>query len=128
MCKKSKIQQHIIIKFILIVCGAFLGLAVLTDLLGESDDSSSPKSSKNTSPEKDSKDKKDDSKYSNLSGRKQKIMQTLEKQQSITVPELSDLFPNVSDRTLRRDMNALNNIGLVDRDGSTKSTVYIFSS
>ncbi len=62
--------------------------------------------------------------YPNLSIRKQKIMEIITKNQSLTVPELSDRFPEVSDRTLRRDMNALEDMGLVERYGSTKATEY----
>jgi predicted HTH transcriptional regulator len=59
-----------------------------------------------------------------LSSRKQKIVKLLRSSGSVTVPSVSSHFADVSDRTIRRDMNDLEDIGLIERRGSTKATTY----
>jgi predicted HTH transcriptional regulator len=75
----------------------------------------------------DKHSKKNETVVENLSERKQNIVEYLCQKESVSVPELSNKFPDVSDRTLRRDMNSLEDIGLVNRKGSTKATVYYIS-
>lgn len=86
------------------------------------DFSRSSRRDSNKSPK--SSGKQIESDYSKLSKRQRNIMKLVDEGDSITVPELSENFPTVSDRTLRRDMNHLEDIGLVKRQGSTKATVY----
>jgi DeoR/GlpR family transcriptional regulator of sugar metabolism len=40
--------------------------------------------------------------------------------------ELQDILPDVSARTVRRDMNDLEKKGLVEQKGTTKSTYYVY--
>jgi predicted HTH transcriptional regulator len=53
-----------------------------------------------------------------------KILKYLQTNKSATVPQLLTLFPNVTDRTLRRDLNKMEKQRLVVRSGSTKSVFY----
>ena len=57
--------------------------------------------------------------------RQGKILKYLQTNKSATVPRLLTLFPNVTDRTLRRDLNKMEQQGLVIRNGSTKSVFYM---
>jgi predicted HTH transcriptional regulator len=65
-----------------------------------------------------------ETKLSKLSSRKRKIVKLLQDSGSVTVPSISSRFPDISDRTIRRDMNDLEDIGLIERRGSTKATKY----
>jgi hypothetical protein len=100
------------------------GCGVLACLLGREDQCPSKNDSKKMKGKSAVHKKEVETDYPNLSMRKQKIMEIITKNKSLTVPELSDRFPEVSDRTLRRDMNALEDMGLVKRHGSTKATEY----
>lgn len=59
-----------------------------------------------------------------LSSRQKKIVKKLIKKGKVYPSELQDLLPNVSSRTIRRDMNGLEKLGLVEQKGATKSTYY----
>lgn len=52
------------------------------------------------------------------------IIKYLENGESGKVSELLKLFPGVTDRTLRRDFNKLEILGVVKKSGSTKSATY----
>lgn len=61
-----------------------------------------------------------------LNKRQAEILAEVSRLKEITPSELYKLQPNVSSRTLRRDMDVLVNKGLVSQDGSTKSTKYTY--
>ena len=61
-----------------------------------------------------------------LNKRQAEILVEVSRLKEITPSELYKLQPNVSSRTLRRDMDVLVNKGLVSQDGSTKSTKYTY--
>ncbi len=63
-------------------------------------------------------------KIDGLNARQQKIVETVREKGIITPKELQELLPNVSTRTLRRDMDVLAKRKLVSQKGSTKSTFY----
>jgi predicted HTH transcriptional regulator len=56
--------------------------------------------------------------------RQNKIISMLQQKRIVTPKELQKLIPNVSDRTLRRDMDTLAKEKIVLQKGSTKSTFY----
>ncbi|HPQ79149.1 MAG TPA: DeoR family transcriptional regulator [Candidatus Dojkabacteria bacterium] len=61
-----------------------------------------------------------------LNKRQEEILSEVRKLGEISPSELYKLQPNVSPRTLRRDMDVLANKGLVNQEGSTKSTKYTY--
>lgn len=61
-----------------------------------------------------------------LNGRQQRILSRLGEEGRMDPKEIYDLAPNVSTRTIRRDMDTLVGLGLVSQEGSTKATTYIF--
>jgi len=63
-------------------------------------------------------------KVEGLNERQQKIVETVKEKGIITPKELQELLPDVSTRTLRRDMDVLAKARLVSQKGSTKSTFY----
>jgi len=56
--------------------------------------------------------------------RQDEILKYLQKNKKVTVGQLLKLFPNITDRTLRRDLNKMEKQGMVVRSGSTKSVHY----
>jgi len=60
----------------------------------------------------------------NLTERQAQIIKVLSNGGSMTVPQIAKSVKNVSNRTVRRDMNGLVDMGNVAQEGSTKSTVY----
>lgn len=61
-----------------------------------------------------------------LNGRESQILERIEEKGSLTPKEIYSLFPNVSSRTLRRDMDSLVARKFVKQSGVTKSTKYIY--
>lgn len=61
----------------------------------------------------------------NLNMRQKDILKLLRKRKVLLPSDIYSLHPNVSTRTLRRDMTTLVNIGLVLQEGNTKDTKYI---
>jgi predicted HTH transcriptional regulator len=61
-----------------------------------------------------------------LSDRQKIVVKSLLEKGKVYPSELQDLLPNVSTRTIRRDMNSLEKKGLVEQKGTTKSTYYIY--
>ena len=61
-----------------------------------------------------------------LSERQKRIVVLLEKEGKIFPSQLQELLPNVSTRTVRRDMADLEKKNIVEQKGSTKSTYYIY--
>ncbi len=57
--------------------------------------------------------------------REQRILDLMERGKPARLSELSPRFKNVTDRTLRRDMERLIKKGKVKRVGTTRSTTYV---
>lgn len=61
-----------------------------------------------------------------LNERQNRILMELKCRGEISPSEIYRLQPNVSTRTIRRDMDVLVKAGIVRQDGNTKSTKYIY--
>ena len=61
-----------------------------------------------------------------LNKRQLKILEKISQEKSMNPSEIYDLSPDVSTRTIRRDMDTLTDLGLVTQEGSTKATTYIY--
>ena len=62
-----------------------------------------------------------------LNARQALILNEVKKKGIISPAELYLLVPDVSPRTLRRDMNVLMRKGLIFQEGTTKSTTYRYA-
>jgi Fic family protein len=62
-----------------------------------------------------------------LSERQKKVVAILKKEGKIYPAQLQEILPNVSTRTIRRDMTDLEKKNIVEQKGSTKSTYYIYT-
>ncbi len=60
----------------------------------------------------------------NLSPRQEKIYNMIRAEGQMTMPTLTKELPQVSSRTLRRDMLVLEKLGLLVQTGRTKNSVY----
>ena len=61
-----------------------------------------------------------------INERQYKILAMIKEKGEMTPSEIYALEPNVSTRTLRRDMDVLVTQGVVKQEGSTKSTKYTY--
>ncbi len=61
----------------------------------------------------------------NLNSRQLEILKLLDKREVLLPSDIYSLHPQVSTRTLRRDMTSLVELGMVKQEGSTKDTKYI---
>ncbi len=61
---------------------------------------------------------------SNLTERQKLVLGTITEKGTIYPSDLKQLLPQVSTRTIRRDMTKLVELGLIEQKGSTKSTYY----
>lgn len=59
--------------------------------------------------------------------RQNSILNLIKKKKTVTPSEIYSLSPNVSTRTLRRDMDVLIKSGIVIQEGNTKSTKYTYT-
>jgi predicted HTH transcriptional regulator len=64
---------------------------------------------------------------SKLNERQKVILEEMKRKREMTPKEIYSLIPNVSTRTVRRDMDVLVELTLVKQQGSTKATTYIYS-
>lgn len=76
-------------------------------------------------PEKEVKEERIEIKEKNLNERQQGILKLIKKRNVVLPSDIYALNPNVSTRTLRRDMDVLVELGLVKQEGSTRDTKYI---
>ncbi|KPJ56654.1 hypothetical protein AMJ49_04290 [Parcubacteria bacterium DG_74_2] len=63
-------------------------------------------------------------KKAKIAPRQKKILEFLQKQEKTQVWELQKLFPGISKRTLRRDLENLLNQGVIERIGKWNETFY----
>lgn len=103
------------LKFLLGMITAFFGFVVIRSLISsESEDTTSPVSVYKSLTE--------------LNERQNKILQRITKSKILLPSQIYEIFPSVSTRTLRRDMNVLISKGLVLQEGSTRDTKYILNN
>ncbi len=62
-----------------------------------------------------------------LNSRQEKILEILSSKGEITVDELMGEIKGVSERTLRRDMGKLEELGFSKKQGNTKGSKYIYT-
>lgn len=62
-----------------------------------------------------------------LNQRQEKILEVLTLRREITVEELMKDIKGVSERTLRRDMGKLEELGFSKKQGNTKGSKYIYT-
>lgn len=62
-----------------------------------------------------------------LNERQMKILERIRQEGRMDPSEIYSLIPNVSTRTIRRDMDVLVAKGIVSQEGLTKSTSYIYT-
>jgi len=62
-----------------------------------------------------------------LNKRQLHILEIIEQEGEMEPSQIYDLVPNVSTRTVRRDMDVLVENNLVSQKGSTKATTYIYT-
>ena len=103
------------IKFFLGVLSAIFGFMIVRFLLGKD-------SVIKTSPITVYKS------LSELNKRQNKILQQITQSKILLPSEIYLIFPEVSTRTLRRDMNVLISKNLVIQEGSTKDTRYLLNN
>ena len=60
-----------------------------------------------------------------LNERQREILKLLEKRQILLPSDIYSLHPQVSTRTLRRDMTSLVELNIVKQEGSTRDTKYV---
>lgn len=60
-----------------------------------------------------------------LNSRQKEIIKLLQKRKVLLPSDIYELHPDVSTRTLRRDMTSLAELGIVKQEGSTRDTRYI---
>ncbi len=63
-----------------------------------------------------------------LNERQVKILELFKEKDVLYPSEIYEVLPEVSTRTIRRDMTALANLDLVEQIGSTRDTYYLLSS
>lgn len=63
-----------------------------------------------------------------LNVRQVKILELFKEKDVLYPSEIYEVLPEVSTRTIRRDMTALANLDLVEQIGSTRDTYYLLSS
>lgn len=126
MATTPKKENHAL-STILTLGGIFLGAFLITKLTHQ-ETSSTPMSKE--SPEKKTEGKpevkveKVEEKNSGLNDRQIRILKVVKEKGIITPKDIQTLVPDVSSRTLRRDMDVLAKEKYISQKGSTKSTFY----
>lgn len=66
--------------------------------------------------------------FSKLNPRQEKIIEFFKKNEKAQVWQIKQIFPNISKRTLRRDLKFLLKQGIIERIGERNNTFYILKS
>lgn len=122
-------QKEMSVKSLLTsILSLLIGLFLLGSILKnrKDEDSKSELKEKPQTPDKEEIVQDSVKNVVGLNKRQAEILAEVSRLKEITPSELYKLQPNVSSRTLRRDMDVLVNKGLVSQDGSTKSTKYTY--
>ncbi|MCE2929060.1 MAG: Fic family protein [Candidatus Caenarcaniphilales bacterium] len=64
----------------------------------------------------------------NLNQRQEKILEILLEEKNLNINYLSKFFPEISQKTLSRDLNFLQEINFIEKNGKAKATSYSLSS
>lgn len=110
---------------ILTLAGIAAGAFLITKLTHQ--ETPKPPMSKESVPKLKIEEKMPEPKMDGGNDRQQRILAVVKEKGMITPKELQSLLPDVSTRTLRRDMDALAKAKLVSQKGSTKSTFYKYT-
>jgi len=122
-------QKEMSVKSLLTsILSLLIGLFLLGSILKnrKDEDSKSELKEKSQTPDKEEIVQDSVKNVVGLNKRQAEILAEVSRLKEITPSELYKLQPNVSSRTLRRDMDVLVNKGLISQDGSTKSTKYTY--
>jgi len=131
----SKVIVRSFIGVLVLLLGAYYLYLMISDSLGKRGKSEkkrvslgvkrSPRSDRPVRQSADlARDRSSDVAVRGLKSRAQKIWKVLDRERPTSVSDIRRHFPEVTVRTLRRDMNDMVSKGYVARKGSTKSTVY----
>jgi len=120
-------KQNGTLNTILTLAGIFAGAYLITKLTHQDTDDK-PLSKESSGGEKKGINKTEpvvkEEKIEGLNSRQIKILNVVKEKGIITPKNLQSLVPDVSSRTLRRDMDALAKLKYISQKGSTKSTFY----
>ena len=122
--QKERSVKSLLTSILSLLIGLFLLGSILKNRKDE--DSKSEPKEKSQTPDKEEIVQDSVKNVVGLNKRQAEILAEVSRLKEITPSELYKLQPNVSSRTLRRDMDVLVNKGLVSQDGSTKSTKYTY--
>ena len=111
-----------VLNTVLVLVGVVAGVFLIKKLVQQ--ETQGPTLSKESDLKPKEEMKRSQPKIGGLNERQQKIVETVKEKGIITPKELQELLPNVSTRTLRRDMDVLAKGKLVSQKGNTKSTFY----
>lgn len=104
-------------------------VGVVADLASSMDeDSASPRSKSSSRPSATSSKSNKKHNASGLNDRQSFILSKLEKRGELSMSDIAWDFPNVSQRTLRRDFDKLEGLGLTEQIGKTKDSKYILKN
>lgn len=82
------------------------------------------KNTQNIKSEEKQTEKRKKKELNNITERQRIILNALQRKKVASPSEIYSLVPNISTRTVRRDMDVLIKEGLVMQEGTTKSTMY----
>ena len=122
--QKERSVKSLLTSILSLLIGLFLLGSILKNRKDE--DSKSELKEKSQTPDKEKIVQDSVKNVVGLNKRQAEILAEVSRLKEIVPSELYKLQPNVSSRTLRRDMDVLVNKGLVSQDGSTKSTKYTY--
>lgn len=122
--QKERSVKSLLTSILSLLIGLFLLGSILKNRKDE--DSKSELKEKPQTPDKEEIVQDSVKNVVGLNKRQAEILAEVSRLKEITPSELYKLQPNVSSRTLRRDMDVLVNKGLISQDGSTKSTKYTY--
>lgn len=123
----SQKKENRTLNTILTLSGILLGVFLITKIKHQ-ETCTTPLSKESDDAEKIEKPKVEIQKrevtVEGLNSRQLEILNVVKEKGIITPKDLQKLIPNISSRTLRRDMDALAKKKYVSQKGSTKSTFY----
>lgn len=115
------------LKFLLTILGFGLSLVVVMDILDGSKNSETFEASKRKG-HKVNIDHLVKTYKSSLNERQLKILKMFKSRKVLYPSDLYTLLPEVSTRTIRRDMTFLSNLSLVVQRGNTRDTYYLLAN
>ncbi len=108
------------------ILGFFVGIFLVLKALGDKDEEKVKQEGDITPKAVKNKVEKIEKKIYPINERQYKILATIREQKEMEPSEIYALEPDMSTRTLRRDMDVLVRQGVVKQEGSTKSTKYTY--